>query len=85
MPCCDTCSYMIKNDGLTNVRYKKGMMKPLIRYCTNGCFKEITSRALDRYRYPIWCGLNTCQKTCMECGKRIREEEGDYCKKHRSK
>lgn len=83
MPNCNTCSYFIENKSNTNVRISKGMMKPHKRYCIYKKMKLLSADALGIYGYPIWCPLNKCQKTCMECGTRIRDEEGDYCKKHR--
>lgn len=83
MPRCEKCCHMAENENSNNVRHKKGMMKPNKRYCTNGRFKELTKRDLGSYGYPVWCPFNECSKTCLECGIQIREEEGDYCKKHR--
>lgn len=80
---CQTCIHKAENTGDTNKRHAKGMMKPKKKYCSNGCFKELTFSALKGYSYPVWCPLNTCKKTCIECGTRIREEEGDYCQKHK--
>lgn len=83
MPRCEECNFMAENRTGLNVRHKKGMMRPHKKYCTNGRFKELTRRTLSGYDYPVWCPLNECQKTCFVCGTLIREEEGDYCKKHR--
>lgn len=80
---CSTCSYHIENRSYNNVRISKGMMRPHKRYCIYKKIKLLSTNALGSYGYPVWCPLNKCQKTCMECGTRIRDEEGDYCKKHK--
>lgn len=85
MPKCQECTYKEENRKTINVRHKKGMMKPGKKYCTNGIFKELTSKSLGGYDYPIWCPYNQCKNTCVECGTQIRQEEGEYCAKHRKK
>ena len=80
---CDTCTYMEENRTGKRVRSKKGMLKPLCKYCTNGRLRELKKRALGGVGYPVWCPLNECRHTCVVCGTRIREEEGEYCQEHR--
>lgn len=80
---CKDCEFMMENKKSINIRTKRGMMKPNKQYCTNGGFRELTYKALGKYGYPVWCPCCKSTKTCIECGALIREEEGDYCEKHK--
>lgn len=76
---CNRCDFHIKNDG-NNRRGYNIMMKPDKEYCIKGSkARLITSRAKGDYGYPIWCPFNGCKKTCLFCGRLIREEQLDIC------
>lgn len=86
-PNCSKCEFMFKNNQWAKIKTKKGMTQPGKRYCQHPAVKNkvISYRALGKYTYPIWCPLNTYKGTCIECGTLIREDDGDYCNKHRGK
>lgn len=81
MPNCENCSSLARNENAIRIRTKKGFLEPGKRYCmAAGKPKVITPQSTGNYGYPVWCPLNTYMGTCIQCGTRIREEEGEYCK-----
>ena len=86
MPNCDSCDGRIDNSNTTRMRISKGMLEPRSSYCGD-CkkIKLITPSSKGTYGYPIWCPRNAYNGTCIECGTRIRIEEGEYCRTCRNK
>ncbi len=78
---CKNCEYKVSNKDSTPLRISKGMLQPKKKYCIKGKIKEIKSKELSIYDYPVWCPLNIYKGTCTECGVLIRKEQGDYCDK----
>lgn len=81
MPECSKCDGCITNTENHRVRISRGMLEPRSSYCGD-CKKirKITTSGKDIYGYPVWCPRNMYKGTCIECGTRIREEEGEYCR-----
>lgn len=81
MPNCAKCSYYVKNSSIIDKRSAKGVLKGGKEYCQHPDVKQkvISLRAKGKYDYPFWCPLSEA-RTCILCGTRIHQEEGDYCK-----
>ena len=80
---CQVCEFKITNQSSTPLRISKGMLQPMKSYCIKNKMKEIKLKDISNYNYPVWCPLNEYKGTCMECGALIRQEQGDYCDKHK--
>lgn len=77
---CLICENKRINNKTVRIRTAQGFMEPGQKYCLyNGKLKKIASKDIRAFPYPVWCPLNTCKNTCIQCGTRIREEEGEYC------
>ena len=76
---CSKCEFMEKNKSPVKVKVKGMLLKPGKMYCNYGKIKEISTKALGSYAYPVWCPLNKYKGTCLYCGTQVREEEGEVC------
>lgn len=79
---CSNCNFCIRNNSTIAIRTKKGMIQPLKEYCQHQDIKNklISHRAKGKFNYPLWCPLGEfC--SCDQCGTKIRNEEGSFCKK----
>lgn len=76
---CSNCEYLEENNCNIDIKVKGHFLRPGKRYCSHGKIREISRKSLGKYLYPVWCPLNTYKGTCLYCGTRIREEEGEIC------